>query len=699
MGTYQITGPNGKKYRVTGDTPQGAMKALRGMVDGESKAPAQQQHPEFDGSKVPGYNPETGMVERSKFASAAHGAADVAGFGFGDELAAGVTTLIDKVRGEDRSYSQNLDHIRGIQKQAEADNPKSFLAGQIGGGIASGIAAAPVSLSARAGAGLGSRVLAGMGDGAIAGGLYGVGSGEGTEDRAVEGVKNAGIGLFAGGAFPVIAKGASSVYQAIADALMGRSAGKQAGVSPEVLRMLSTAFDADGTRGKVGRVNIAKAGQDAMLADAGPNAKAILDTAIQRGGPGAVSARSAIAARSDKAAGAVGDALDASLGQPVGVTATRTAIRQGSAPARGQAYDAAYSAPINYADPRGMALEQIIKTRVPQNAIAEANALMRAEGNHSKQIIAKIADDGTVQFESLPDVRQLDYITRGLNEVADQADGAGKLGGTTAKGRAYGNLSSEIRDMLRDLVPEYGQALQTAADPIRRSKAVELGSKILSPAMTRDQVDEAVSGMTAPEKDALAQGIRSNLDDLMANVTRTVQDGDTGAREAIKAIKDLSSRANREKLAAAIGDDPARDLFAEVDRAATSFDLRASVAENSKTYARQATDKRIKEITEPGVVGTALQGKPVNAAQRLVQVLTGQTPAKVAGKQDRIYSELAEALTRPAQGGKPIFDAIDNLGTSDQATRLMVERIARALSGPRLSYPAIAPVSDRLDRR
>ncbi|MCZ4089323.1 hypothetical protein [Sinorhizobium psoraleae] len=158
----------------------------------------------------------------------------------------------------------------------------------------------------------------------------------------------------------------------------------------------------------------------------------------------------------------------------------REGIRTGTQGARGDAYRIAYEQPINYADPRGQAIEQVIKTRVPQSAINEANALMRVEGASSKQILARVADDGTVTFEQLPDVQQLDYITRGLNEAAKKGEAAGAMGGQTALGRAYEGLSREIRSTLRDLVPEYGQALDVAADAIGQSKAVELGSKALS---------------------------------------------------------------------------------------------------------------------------------------------------------------------------------------------------------------------------
>lgn len=692
MPTFQITGPNGKKYRVTGNDPSGAMAALKKAIGADTSAtvdPATNQPqgvPAFVPPGVEGYNPQSGEVtpQIGMGRSAAYGAADTATLGFGDEAASYVGSALTGV-----PRDQVLSEMRGTQAQAQEQNPGSYLAGQLAGGVAQGVSAAPLTASAKfAGSTLLPRVAAGMADGAVLGGAYGAGSGTDAGSRLTQGGVGLATGAVAGGAFPLLGAGSSKIYETAKNLLAAGPIGRQAGASPQSLRLLGNVLDADGSLGPTGQTNMARAGSDAMLADAGPNARSVLDTAIQRGGPGAIDARQAITGRTDRASRSVADALNANLGQPEGVTAARTAIRQGSSASRSSAYDDAYKAAIDYADPKGQAIENIVKTRVPQSAINEANALMRAEGNQSKQILAHVADDGSVTFEKLPDVRQLDYITRGLNEVADQADGAGKLGGTTAKGRAYSNLSQELRGHLKDLVPEYGKALETAADPIRRSKAVELGSKLLSPSMTRDQVDEAVRGMTGPEKDALAQGVRSRLDDAMANVTRTVQDGSTDAREAIKAIKDLSSRANREKLTAAIGKPKADALFDELDRAAMSFDLRASVAENSKTYARQATERRIGDMTQPGAVGKAAQGEPLKATKSIIQALTGMTPDKIRGKEDAIYSEIARLLTRQGGAGQGVYDAIGQLSQTDQATKLMSDRIARALLGPKLSYPA-----------
>lgn len=674
----------GTKYEVEAPDEQGLSVAIKQIQ-------AQEQKPQapFAG----------GMA-----GAAALGAADTASFGFGDELGAGLGAtseyLASFLTGEDpRSYDELLGAMRSQDQRAQASNPGSYLTGQVAGALGSGVGLARggISLTGRLApnASMLSRVGAGAAEGAALGGAYGFGSGEGGADRLGQAATDAGLGLAMGGAIPVLAQGASSAYRSVADRLAGSQAARQAGTSPEVARMLAETLEADGSLGPQGMASMQRAGNEAMLADAGPNARAVLDTAIQRGGPGGVLARGRIDERVARDAQALTSALDQTLGTPQGLTSANTAIRQGTASARKTAYDAAYDAPIDYADPRGIQIEEIVKGRVPASAISKANELMRVEGLKSKQIKATIADDGTVTFESLPDVRQLDYITRGLNDVAAEADGKGALGGTTAVGRAYSDLSGELRSTLRDLVPEYGNALDTAVDAISQSKAVKLGGNILSPASTMDDVAIATKGMSKAERDALKQGIRSNIDNRVANVTRTLQDGNTDAREAVKAIKDLSSRANREKVAAAIGDQEAKQLFDEVDRVAKSFDLRASVSENSKTFARQAVSGRIGEMTAPGPVGTLAQGEPINAGKRIIQALTGQTPERITARENKIYSQIADYLTRPSSQAIPAFQAMQNYGTQTAANQARALQIARLLSQSKAGvYPTSVLLGD-----
>ena len=585
---------------------------------------------------------------------------------------------------------------------AEA-NPGSMLTGQVVGGLALGSQIAKRGLSPTAnaapGASLMSRVGRGFGEGAVMGGIYGLGSGEGVGDRLEQGALNAGIGGAVGAAVPLVAKGASEGYRSIMDRRAANQAAEKAGASPEVARLLTQVMESDGTLGQQGARNMYRAGNEAMLADAGPNARRTLDAAIQRGGKGSVLAGNRISERVGRGARDLTTVLDDTMGAPQGVHSAREAIRTGTAGARGAAYDDAFSKAIDYAAPQAREIEELVKGRVPGSAIRRANELMRLEGAQSRQILANIADDGSVTFERLPDVRQLDYITRALNDVASEADGAGKLGGTTALGRAYENLSRDIRSRLRTLVPEYGNALDTAADAIERSNALRIGDRALSPSVPRDEFASMLRGMSKGEKQNVAQGIRSRIDEKLSNVTRAVQDGDMDAREAIKGLKDLSSRAAREKVTAVIGDEPAKRLFQELDRITTSFELRAAVAENSKTFARQATDEMIKSEAAPGAIRTLAGGRPLNAAQRIAQALTGQTDEAVKGRETALASQIADFLTRPAKNAIPAFRAMTDYGAETVANQLRANEIARLLSsGQRLVYPTSGQLTDSTRR-
>lgn len=687
---------NGQKFEIEAPDDNAMTLAVKQLQSGQGAQDPASPAVEGGYSDAPSWTKPITAIGR--------GAADMFTGGFLDEIGAAADYAGSHVLPwrEPKTYDQALAETRADDKALAAQQPVANVAGQVLGGLALGsqLMRRGLSLTANApaNAGLANLALRGTAEGATLGGVYGAGSGEGIRGRATGAAKGAGIGAVLGGAIPVAAHGVSSAYRSVADALAANQAARKAGTSPEVARMLSETLNADGTLGPQGMANMQRAGQEAMLADAGPNARAVLDTAIQRGGPGSVSARQAIDQRVARGAEDLTGAMDEALGAPQGVFTARKAIADTARPALRDAYDVAYDTAINYADPRGQALEQMVAGRVPGNIISKANELMKLDGHSSRQILADIADDGSVTFKSLPDVRQVDYITRALKQASESGEGQGAMGGQTQLGAAYQNLARDIRGQLRDLVPEYGNALDTAADPISRSQAVKLGGKALSPGVRTDEFANSVEGMSMAEKSALGQGIRSEIEHRVSNVSRTVQDGNVDAREGIKALKDLSSRANREKVTLAIGEKAANKLFDEVDRIAASFELRASVAENSKTYARQAVSGRVENVTAPGAIGKVAQGEPVKGVKRVVQALTGQTPEKIARRQDAIYSEIADFLTRPADQAIPAFQAMTDFGNQTLANQERAKAIARFLSsaGQRRAYPLSGRLKDKL---
>ncbi|PZM07581.1 hypothetical protein [Rhizobium tubonense] len=591
--------------------------------------------------------------------------------------AAGIASVID---GE--PYADKLKQAQDITAQAGADHPYVEAGGEIAGNIAGTaplVAAAPAAFGVSA-ASVPARAIASATTNGV------IGAADGYARNGGEGAAwGGGVGAVAGFAAPYVGHLIGEAYRGIRTAATQGEAARLAGTSRPAVDVAARALAADNATGAT-NANIAAAGQHAMLADAGPATQSVLDTAIARAGPGAGEAANRITARAEQASRDINNALDTSLGNPQGMVAPLTAIRDASLPARTAAYDAAYAAPIDYADPRGRTLENLIRTRVPPPIVARANNLMRVNGEQSQQMLARVADDGTVTYERLPDVRQIDYITRALNDVSRRGDGNGILGGNTSEGFAYGNLARTLRNATAALVPEYRTALDTAADPANAREAALFGQHILSPTVPRDEVEAFVSGLSNPELQHLRGGIRAKFAETIANVKRTVADPNTDARQGIAALRDLSSDAARQKLAYVLGPREAVNMFDTIDRAATAFQLRANVSTNSRTYARQAAERAVDTATSPSMVQNAASGKPIVTAQGFLKSLAGTDDASMLARKDETWRDVANLMTMPANTAQGSFlqalqGAAAQLPTIDRNTGRIVAGVTRGLSG------------------
>lgn len=565
-----------------------------------------------------------------------------------DEANAAVASVLPEALGG-APYEESLEYQRARDRFREAQNPESSAAVQLAGGIGGTLAGARalgVPLSGSSAVPLSYRMAGGVAAGLPIGAADGFARGEGgATNRSTNAMFGGLVGGTVGAVAPVVGQTVSSGVQRVRDFLTSDAVLSRLGISREAANVLIRQLGTDDTLSGTGAARIRQGGPDAMVADAGPAAANLLDTALERSGPGSTAARNAIEQRATTANQRLTQTMDQTFGRPVGVETRQAGIRQGTAGARRTAYDDAYDQPIDYASAGGREVEGLLG-RVPQEAVNQANRLMRVEGQQSRQIMARVNPDGTVAFERMPDVRQLDYLTRALNEVAAGAEGQGALRGTTAAGRAYGGLATEIRQRLRTLVPEYGQALDIAADPIRRVQATEFGATILNPRVTREQVARQFAGMGGGERRAAISGLRDQIDEIAANVKEMASDPNIDARQLRETFKALSSQAARQKITTAIGQPAARVFYSQVGRSVRALELRASVARNSRTFGRQATDAQVKAQTEPGVIGLALEGEIPRAVKKVIQGLTGMTPERRLAAEDRLYGEIADALTR-----------------------------------------------------
>lgn len=546
---------------------------------------------------------------------------------------------------------------REMQAKFEKENPATATTGQIATGLTTVPAAIMSGSALPAASGMIGKAVTGLGLGGLLGGVEGAvsGYGSGVDDKsradnaAKRGSAGAVVGAVTGAAAPVVAAGISKGARSVLDSLSVNKQAAKLGVSRAAADAVTNAMRADDTLGVAGGRNMVRAGEDAMLADAGGAAQSLLDTTIQRSGAGARVASGAVQDRAGRAAQRLTNVMDVTLGKPQGINKAARDISKASAEARAFAYKAAYSKPINYASAQGRKIEEVV-SRVPpsimRDAIQEANDAMRAAGQKSMQIMADIADDGTIAFREMPNVQQLDELKKALGTVAQ--NNVDKFGRKTASGKRAGDLAKELRDAVSDAVPAYGAAVKRGGDKIAEDRALELGYELLRPSTTREVVAEGTKGITDAERKQLALGVRQYIDDTMANVTKAISDPNIDAREAAKALKDLSSRSAREKITAAIGEGKAKALFREIEKADMALGLKAATVQNSKTFSRQAmNDAVLANRGAGGPVEALKRGNLVDAGRKAIQTVTGATDQAAQQADEQVFTEVAKLLTGP----------------------------------------------------
>jgi hypothetical protein len=570
-------------------------------------------------------------------------------------------------------YDTPPDQIAAENQARQEANPVESVGGAIAGNVLPLIPLAATKFGQVAfgmTGGLPQRVLmGGATGGAIAAADQAIRSGGDVNKTLDAGMWGAGFGAAGGAIAPVVEDALFAAGRALGVIKPGQGVDS---LSRPAREALIRTMQGNGALGPDGIAAIRAAGPRGMLVDASPAAADMLDTAFQRSGPGSVAAKNAVEARYTGAAQDTTQALDQALGAPMNPVAASEKIRMGTATARGNAYDAAYAQPIDYSAPEGMAIEALMK-RVPQEAINAANKLMQLEGMQSAQIMAKIAPDGSIQFLRMPDVRQLDYITRGLNEVASSSAGTGALGGKTDVGRAYGNLAQAIRGQMKKAVPEYAKALQTAAHPIQLREAMQFGVDLLKPGALKVDIAGEIKAMTKPQLDMARQGARTYIDDVMAKLKAAMSDPSQDVREAQKALQMLLSRDARQKLGLLLGPGKANQLYAQLRTAAKSFNLKASTTTNSRTYGRLAVDQAIQQTIDGNAITALMRGEPLQAGKRTIQAVTGMDNAGVTNMKDKVFSEIANTLTMQGPQAED-----------------MLTQLARRLGYPKPNAPLLA---------
>lgn len=552
-----------------------------------------------------------------------------------------VGSYIDEIIGQ--FSPEAAQATRAAQEAREIVAPVTTGISRAGVGLATAIPAAiaaPAISVTPLGTSLLSRVAAGTGlgagVGALEGAIYGYGEGATPQEREEAARQQA---LFGAGAGAVLGPLGPTIG-AIGGKIRGRQVsapareiGRQVGAKEQALGLISEAARMDAP---TAAANLQRAGRYGSLGQMGPATRNLLDLAASSTSEGAAIARQNIEEVAGLAGSQFNDLLDVSLGGPQAAQQLQDLLMEGTATVRRTEYDKAYQAPIDYATAQGRKLQELLG-RLDSDVIARAERLMRLEGQPSRQILAQLDDAGNViGFETLPDVRQIDYITRALKDVSPTA-------APEEKG-VLRALSGDIRKTLDEIVPQYKTARDIAGDVISLRDAIDFGSKMLNPKTTQYEVQQVVDGMSKSELTGLKQGLRSQIDEMMANAKASLTDPNQDAREMIKPLKDMLSRASKEKIKIILGDE-APTFLRQLDEVYSVMSMRAGVAQQTKTAIRDMAKEAAKERIEPTMGQLMGERGPITGAFEALRREATETPSQQRAF-ETLMGEIAEPLTR-----------------------------------------------------
>lgn len=573
---------------------------------------------------------------------------------------------------------QAASGTRFAEEAMAEQRPLETLGLQLGTGIATTLplaaATAPASATSVGATALQGGVLGGL-LGAAEGAAAGAGYGEDPTARMYSAQQQALTGGMFGGALGAAAPLAGAAVGGTYNTLVGNPAldrlARSLGLSPEAAISREAARIAGDTAAfEAGMPLPAPSSIPRSLAETSPEASSVLDLVMSVPSEGRAQARAMLNEQATEASQRVTGLMDEYLGEPRGPAIREAEMRADTTAARREAYDAAYAAPIDYASEQGDRLLQLLD-RVDPDIINRANTLMRREGLQSNQIRVQLDEAGNIiGTEQLPDVMQIDYITRALQSRARA------MGVEPEDVRTLTAQLVDIRGTLDDLVPEYAAARSQAAELLGNVEALEVGYGALLTTTRRDILQQQLDGMTPGEMANVRAGMRDYLQEVIGRVSRPLNRNAQEAQEAVKALQQLTTSNAQEKLRLILGDE-ADEFIQRLQDNIEPLAIRA-VGSGSPTAPRKFVAETLEEATQPGAIEQAARN-PAGIPGQVTGLLSAGAPSQAEAKRD-ILSELGPFLAtqRPAD---ELATLRDYLSRVPAAAELPTQILRGATSG------------------
>ena len=599
-----------------------------------------------------GYKPETGekkWYDPSGLARTALGQGLM--MGWGDEAEAAFRS---KVMGQG-NYETNLNKIRADVEKYKKDNPNVALGAEIAGGalpvVATMGAGAGLNLAAR-GAGTAASKLAAKGAGTIgrnaaigagAGAISGAGGAEGDlGDRALGAGFGATIGGVGGAVIPkAVSLGGNALRQT--KRFLTPSSSATIGAEEKIARALAE-NDMDPSKIRAIMQRDRELGVPTRLLDAGQNMTDLATGVASLPGKGRRTVIEAMEPRIESARGRVAARAHQDIGGNQNfVQKEEELIKNLRENAKGL-YEQAYAHGIVPDD----SIRRYLGDRNFQNAFAHAKriaddeaSLARLRGEDpSKYLVKDIfrQDPKTnewVQTGVMPDVRTLDYMKRGLDDVIANE----WKNGSPSRAVALKDTKNMFLKDLDEAVPAYKEARKTYAGDAEMRDALEFGrDKLFKNQLSPDALKKELAAMSPAERQMVKVGAAEDLNNYLGNQARK-----TNAAQNI-----FGSGHDQAKIEQLFGDNKAFTDFADAMRRESQlFEHSGQVYKGSQTAPRMS----LKEDVAGGdsALGDTF-GTIADIANFNIPGVAGKVD-RVAGKWDypqRRTEELAGMLTTPS---------------------------------------------------
>lgn len=665
MPTYEITGPNGKKYRVTGDSPEGALNAVKKLSAGQGGASSgisedDRASPLPDdliskGRETIEASKAVDEIERKAIEQADQiekyggesGASDLFGnsftLGMQDKvagLAGGVGSLITG-DGFKQGYNVSRRAQEILEERARARSGSLGTAAEIAGSVGTGVLA-----KAPAAAGAVGRILQTGKEAAKLGAMQGVGDSRADTlaGTAGDALVSGAVGGVAGGVLGGVVEAGRGMFNA------GRAAVRGAGsvmddAAGRAERKVYQALVDDGLSPEQAIARMGKR-DTALINVADENMLGLGRAASAKPGPGRTTLNSALDAQQRASRGNVQAAVDEALGGADVPFNKRVADMVKTRSNLGKtAYENAFAK--NFEKGHSMAFDDLA-ARMPGEAVRNAQKIAQAEGRaFGEQLVASIDDAGRVTFARQPSIREWHYIQRGLRGAADSAyrSGVGEVG------TAYKSLHKELLGAMDEASPLYKSARAQYSSQSDMLDAIQRGREILLPTTTKnvDALTDELASLSKAEKEMVRIGLARQMQDM-------IEATPDAAGDMVKKI--FGTQAKRSAIRAAFDDSQKFRAFeakmGNIAKEVKSFQFvrtgsRTSFVDAEKQNAGILADAAgtVMDLGTRGFVGTALSG-----AAKILKNLGGMDDS-VAAQVAKLLVErnpdvVKEALTGPA---------------------------------------------------